>query len=199
MFIPPYIMVRIGALIISIALFAAMHTDRKETKYILSKGTSLLTTFFVVFMGAKLITTFPMILEYPIAVLSYPSGTLEFYIGVGAMLIHAFRLSITKDELYGMVVLLSGAFFFYYIMSIVVMDDRPLAELVLWFIIYIGSFLWKRYWPVFLEAGMLVAGLLSMNGPVLDMMGVPVDAGFYIVAAAGIFIIDRRVYKWKRT
>ncbi|SDJ34171.1 hypothetical protein [Salimicrobium halophilum] len=199
MFIPPYIMVRVVAIIISIALFAAMHTDRKEMKYILSKGTSLLTTFFVVFMGAKLLTTFPMILEYPVAVLSYPSGTLEFYIGVGAMLIHAYRLSAGKDELYGMVVLLSGAFFFYYIISTVVMNDRPLEELVLWFIIYIGSFLWKRYWPIFLEAGMLVAGLLSLNGPVLDVMGIPVDAGFYIVAAAGIFIIDRRVYKWKRT
>ncbi|WP_347862056.1 hypothetical protein U0355_02300 [Salimicrobium sp. PL1-032A] len=199
MFIPPYIAVRIVAFLMSIGVFWVMHTDKKETKRILSKGTSLLTTFFVVFIGAKLITTFPMVLEYPIAVLSYPSGTLEFYIGVGAMLIHAFRLSVTKDELYGMVVLLSGAFFFYYIISIVVMDDRPLAELVLWFIIYIGSFLWKRYWPVFLEVGMLVAGLLSLNGPVLDVMGVPVDAGFYIVAAAGIFIIDRRVYKWKRT
>ncbi|SIS40271.1 hypothetical protein [Salimicrobium flavidum] len=198
MFVPPYIVIRLAALLLSITVFWTMREGSTAKRGIISKGVSLLTTFFVVFIGAKLVTTFPMVLEYPVAVLSYPSGTLEFYIGVGAMVIHAFRLAVTKDEFHEMAVLLSGAFFFYYIISIITMDDRPLAEIVVWFLIYIGTFLWKKYWSAVLEAGMLAAGLLSLDGAVLDWMGIPVDAGFYVIAAAGIFIIDRRVYRWRR-
>ncbi|SDX84979.1 MULTISPECIES: hypothetical protein [Salimicrobium] len=199
MFVPPYLIIRLTALLVSAGVFRFARTGMEGKKEVFSKGTTLLTTFFLVFFSSKLVTTFPMVLDYPVTVLSYPSGTLEFYIASVAAAIHAFRLKLSKDELYGMTVLLSGSFFFYYIGSIIIMEDNVLHELVIWFIIYAGSLLWKNYWSALFGSVMLAAGAVSLIVPVLDVMGVPVDAGYYFVIAAGVFIMGRGVFKWKRT
>ncbi|MBX0359444.1 hypothetical protein [Halobacillus sp. Nhm2S1] len=90
MILQPLFVIRILSLVIGIAAIWLM-TAKKEYNKIMECYLSVLTTWLFAFIGAKVITQGELLLSYPVSVLSYPSGTEEFYIACAVTVLWEWR------------------------------------------------------------------------------------------------------------
>ena len=79
MILQPLLVIRVIALLIGLAVFWIL-SSQKEKKKTVESYASTLTTWLLFFIGAKGLTQWELLLDYPLSVLAYPSGTVEFYI-----------------------------------------------------------------------------------------------------------------------
>ncbi|WP_386058717.1 hypothetical protein [Thalassobacillus hwangdonensis] len=186
----PVIGMRIGAVIFAILsfwLFDPSPVSRKKQK--LDEFLSVITTFILLFWAMKLVTTFPLVLEYPRSVLSYPSGSTELYFAVGIMLILSIR-NYFKNKgatvfTYAWWILFAGAQFYYLFFEAVFGGHLDLVHMAIAVCFFVGLALFKRTYIIVLSM-FLVVSVVSFFGSPLEVIGQRVHAGFYL----SLFIVS---------
>lgn len=205
--LPPYIMARSIAFIAGIVFYYFVsHQSSPVKKGRVSSFLSLLTSFVVVMFLMKFVTKFPMVFEYPLALLAYPSGTLEFYLA-SVVLVFLYRKEYIKSNNkasfhYDLFLIGAGSTFFFYFIVLVVFNEEVLLEMGVWFCLYLGALIFKYFWREVIFAGMVIACIASLTMEVPAVMGIRVHTAFYLflTLVSFIFIIKkRRVSKWDQT
>ncbi|MBA2175335.1 hypothetical protein H0266_10545 [Halobacillus locisalis] len=198
--IPPYLLMRVIAAIIGILLFVLLTAQTKEKKKKrVETFVSLLTTIFIWMFVMKFVTKFPLLLEHPLTVLAYPSGTLEFYLGLvvtGIVFVRTIRKEKWKTDTYKeLFQLFAATMFSFYFLITVFYGERPLVELSLWFVLYIGSLLVKKHQLFWFSASMATAIIASLFSSAPNVMGIRIHAAFYLIVGTVLvigFLIQRR-------
>ncbi|WP_156112615.1 hypothetical protein [Halobacillus sp. BBL2006] len=147
----------------------------------------------------KFVTKFPMVFEYPFALLAYPSGTFEFYLALLVILfIYRNEYKKTKDKgsfHYDMFLLAAGSSFFYYFTIITLYSEDVFIEIGLWFFLFVSSVIFKKYWHEILLVGIATASVLSIVVEVPAIMGIRVHMAFYLLLTMLLFIL--LIKKWR--
>ncbi|ARI75775.1 hypothetical protein [Halobacillus mangrovi] len=205
--LPPYIMARGIAFVAGIVIYYfASHQFSKVKKDRVSTFLSLLTSFVVVMFLMKFVTKFPMVFEYPLALLAYPSGTFEFYLACVVMVFFYQKEYIknkNKESFhYDLLMIVTGSSFFFYLINLSVFNEGVLLEMGLWFCLYLSALLINEFWREMLFVGMSIATVLSFTLEVPAVMGIRVHKGFYLFLTLFSFIFilkKRRNSKWDQT
>ncbi|MGI8313684.1 hypothetical protein [Halobacillus mangrovi] len=186
--------------------YFASHHSSQVKKDRVSSFLSLITSFVVVMFLMKFVTKFPMVFEYPLALLAYPSGTLEFYLA-SVVIVFFYRKeyikSKTKESFHGDLVFMgTGSSFFFYFIVVVFLNEKVLLEMGLWFCLYLSLLIFKYFWREVLFVGMIIASVISFTVEVPAVMGIRVHAAFYLFLTLFSFIViikKRMGSKWDQT
>ncbi|WP_394219523.1 hypothetical protein [Halobacillus trueperi] len=182
MILQPLLVTRIIALLMGLAVFWIL-SSQKEKKKPMENYASILTTWLLFFIGAKGLTQWELLLDYPLSVLAYPSGTAEFYIATIAAVLWEWRKrQVHKSYLQAYILMLAGSFVTYAFLERLVLDQGHLVDVIFAFGLFFLVVLHKqRLWGVFFAfSGALLAGWLYR---IPDVMGYRMDLGFYLVIA----------------
>ncbi|WP_173917504.1 hypothetical protein [Halobacillus sp. Marseille-Q1614] len=191
--IPPYLAARLAAFIMAIIVFYFIHQSSAvlKKKWIES-FLSLITTVFVYMFLMKFLTKFSMLFEYPMAVVTYPSGSIEFYLALIAAVLYYIKTARMEEDPAAfhsaIMQLAAGTQFFFYFLVIIFQDENAWIELSLWFLLFTASLIINSHYLLLLFLGVSAAAVLSFPLTVPDVMGIRVHAMFYIVLCA-LFLV----------
>ncbi|MCP3030101.1 hypothetical protein LF817_01965 [Halobacillus sp. A1] len=195
MIVQPLLAIRVLAFITAIILFWLVSTQTKEVKKHVTEGfVSFLTTWILLFIGAKLLTKWQLLLDHPIALLAYPSGTLEFYIATAAITV--IKLYKNKSSIYTheYVQLIAFSWFSFSVFTIVFNDEGAWSELILTFLFIILITLVNI--PILTVIFIvLLTGIYGLFYPSPELMGYRMDPWFYIGIAllcSLLLLFDKR-------
>ncbi|WLR48052.1 hypothetical protein LC065_01865 [Halobacillus litoralis] len=182
MILQPLLVIRVIALLMGPAVFWIL-SSQKEKKKPMDHYASILTTWLLFFIGAKGLTQWELLLDYPLSVLAYPSGTAEFYIASIATVLWEWRKRhVHKPYVQAYFLMLASSMVSFSLLERLVLDDGHLVDVIFAFSFFVMVVLHKqRLWSVFFAfSGALLAGGLY-RAP--DLMGYRMDPVFYLVVA----------------
>lgn len=182
MILQPLLLIRVTALLLGLAVFWILshHNEKKKT---IENYASILTTWLLFFIGAKGVTQWELLIEYPLSVLAYPSGRVEFYIACLATVLWEWRKRQDhKPDLSSYLLMLASSFVAFALLERLVLDQGHLVDVVFavsfFFLVVLHN---HALWNVFFAfSGALLVGVLYR---IPDLMGYRMDLGFYIAVA----------------
>lgn len=180
MILQPLLVIRVIALLIGLAVFWIL-SSQKEKKKTVESYASTLTTWLLFFIGAKGLTQWELLLDYPLSVLAYPSGTVEFYIACIATILWEWqKRHVHKPYLQAYILMLASSFVGFALLEKLVLDQGHLVDVIFAFGFFFLVVLHRqRLWSVFFAfSGALLTGMLYR---IPDVMGYRMDLGFYLV------------------
>ncbi|GGF25443.1 hypothetical protein GCM10010954_25440 [Halobacillus andaensis] len=186
MIVQPALALRILSFVIAILVFWFISTRKRgDKKQIVEAFISNLTTWVLFFIGVKVITKWEILLDHPLAVLAYPSGTLEFYIASLLTMLWLIRKSSSsRSFLYEHVQLVAYSLFIFAFMSVIVLGEQGLFHLLFPFLFSILITL-VRAPLVMIICVSLISGMAGLVGQTPEIMGYRMDGWFYF-GIAGI-------------
>ncbi|WP_070121318.1 hypothetical protein [Bacillus marinisedimentorum] len=179
-------------------MFSGMPDD--DRKRLLETVSGLAATFVIVFLFGKIVIQFPLFIEEPRAVLSYPSGRKSFYLASAAVALQAAYLIKQKQagsrELFeaGLQILLPALLIHKFLSIVYIYSGVSSADLVEFgFLLVIILYLTFKEVSFRRLAGVWVAWLgmklaVSYFSPLLTVMGVLVDRWYLFILLAGSII-----------
>ncbi|MCA0971290.1 hypothetical protein LCM20_11850 [Halobacillus litoralis] len=196
--IPPYMMARAVALLVGILFYYILSQQSNAyKKKVVERTLSLFSIVFVWMFVFKFVTHFPLLLDRPLALLAYPSGTLEFYLAVGMTAVYYVidmkRGKVEQEDMHvDLFRVLSGTMFVYYFLITIALNEAPFYELSLWFVLYIGSWVVGGYYALLVSC--ITAFVMSVFSDGPDFMGIRIDASFYIGLCI-VFVVMNQLKK----
>lgn len=179
MVLQPLLLVRVAAIFIGVAVFWILSNDNK--KKTVESYLSLLTTWILFFIGAKLVTQWELLLDYPLSVLAYPSGTVEFYIAsVATILFECRKREQHQSFIYSYIIMIASSLVSFAFLARLVLEQGHAVDLMLAFSFFLLVMLWRRVeWIILLVAGGAVVSGFIFRAP--SLMGYRMDIWFYLV------------------
>ncbi|WP_181349008.1 hypothetical protein [Thalassobacillus sp. CUG 92003] len=192
--ITSYIFIRFLSFLCSILCFWWIETGLKQRKInTVRMFFSLLMTFYLTFFFSKFLFKLPTLLHSPMTVIAYPSGTLEFYLGIIAMAGHYLWTNHTSNggaELnWSIIRLFSAALFSYYFLVYLMNEHSYGDQLTFWYLIYFSSIVNNGTSRLTLLAAFAYSLGLSMTERFSDIMRIPIHPVFYIIITLFMLIL----------
>ncbi|MFC7061982.1 hypothetical protein [Halobacillus seohaensis] len=196
MVVQPLLAIRIISIIIALVLFWIVSEEKRAVKKHKAESfVSLMTTWVLFFIGVKVLTKWELLLDHPIALLAYPSGTLEFYLATLFTLILKLRQYHSyQDYLYEYVQLTAYSLLSFSILTRLFLQEGGWLELLVTFLFFILITIYRA--P--LQAIILISFLSGIAGFLFEtpaIMGYRMDTWFYLVISlVGILFLkfDKR-------
>ncbi|RWZ58731.1 hypothetical protein EQV77_07125 [Halobacillus fulvus] len=185
MVIPPYLLWRIGALVLAILVYLFLSNQPAEhRKTTINHFINLSITLFVSLFGAKFVTNASLLLESPMALLVYPSGTPELYIALGITTVQALYI-MRKEEnkdilLQGLVMIALFTLFFFDFSRVIFVEGPVNASLFIWFLFIVVMLFKPQFILEYASVAMLLFVLTSLFWMTPDLMGMRVHVYFYL-------------------
>ncbi|ASF38122.1 hypothetical protein CEH05_02965 [Halobacillus halophilus] len=190
MTIQPVTIIRVASLVMAaLVMWLAVSKETSHKKRALDQFSSLLLTWALWFIGVKLLTTWPLVLEYPLSALAYPSGTLEFYLASLLTISTEFRRKEKHQTfMYEYILLLACSFFFFTLLSQLLLERGVLVELVLFFVYLAAVLLFRQVLIISALFSISAAAFAWVGGPPA-LMGYRMDLWFYVVISLAMFLL----------
>ncbi|MCA1011901.1 hypothetical protein [Halobacillus halophilus] len=190
MTIQPVTIIRVASLVMAaLVMWLAVSKETGHKKRALEQFSSVLVTWALWFIGVKILTTWPLVLEYPLSVLAYPSGTSEFYLASLLTIITEFRgKEKHRTFQYEYILLLACSFFFFTLLSQLLLERGELVELVLFFV-YLAAILLCRQVLIISALFSISAAVSVWIGGPPSIMGYRMDLWFYVVISLALFLL----------
>ncbi|MBN9654821.1 hypothetical protein J0K78_11140 [Halobacillus sp. GSS1] len=192
MVIQPLLMIRLAAIATGVMVLWMMQRDHKKEKS--EAFLSLLTTWVLAFIGAKVVTRWDLLLEYPISVLSYPSGTSELYIAMVVTIVVEWRKRYEHSRYSeSSLLVFATSFLGFALLQQLLLNQGDLVDMIFAFIFFILVLFIGR---VSLSIAIIstVGAMLAVISQSPGLMGYRIDGWFYVMISFIVwsYIVLRR-------
>ncbi|MGP4075995.1 hypothetical protein [Halobacillus sp. K22] len=190
MTIQPVTIIRVVSLFIAaLVMWWVVSRETSHKKRALDQFSSLLVTWALWFIGVKFLTTWPLLLDYPLSVVAYPSGTLEFYLASLLTISTEFRRKEKHQAfIYEYILLLACSFFFFNLLSQLLLERGGVIELVLFFVYLAAVLLFRQALIISALVSISAAASAWVGGPP-GLMGYRIDSWFYVLICLAMIVL----------
>ncbi|MGR9047441.1 hypothetical protein ACQ4XT_02150 [Halobacillus faecis] len=192
MIIQPILVIR--AVSIAAGVLILWILQEKEKKESIESFLSLLTTWIFVFIGAKFVTRWDLVFDYPLSVLSYPGGAMELYIATFLTIVFEWRKRMVHRRFAGSSILvLATSLLAFALLRQLVLAQGNLVDVAFAFVFFLlVLFLIKP--AVKIAAASTIGVVCGWLYQAPELMGYRINVWFYVILSLMVwgYILSRR-------
>lgn len=179
MIIQPILVIR--AVSIAVGVLILWILQEKEKKESIESFLSLLTTWIFAFIGAKFVTRWELVFDYPLSVLSYPGGAKELYIATCLTIVFEWRKRMVHRRYAGSSILvLATSLLAFALLRQLVLAQGNLVDVAFAFVFFLlVLFLIKP--AVKIAAASTIGMVCGWLYQAPELMGYRISVWFYVI------------------